>query len=156
MLLMETNVYVCWCCENSRVIFVLLQVNFPLKNEGAWAQEGGRKNCRERHGNWFHWHWNSYGPQLQWKFTEQTYPVPEHFSGICEVTLDFPSRSCNMNLVVVSFILQHLLQPGGYLMQLRPILLLLMVVVMERNHGIPVIVTGHNFGNIGGIAPSSQ
>ena len=27
------------------------------------------------------------------------YPVPQHFSGICEVTRDFPSGSCNRKLV---------------------------------------------------------
>ncbi|KAF3621017.1 hypothetical protein FXO38_32031 [Capsicum annuum] len=30
---------------------------------------------------------------------EQTYPVPEYFSDICEVTLHFPSESCNRKLV---------------------------------------------------------
>jgi subtilisin family serine protease len=28
-----------------------------------------------------------------------SYPVPSHFSGICEVTRDFPSGSCNRKLI---------------------------------------------------------
>ncbi|KAM0992895.1 hypothetical protein FF1_008624 [Malus domestica] len=31
--------------------------------------------------------------------SERPYPVPAHFSGICEVTSDFPSRSCNRKLI---------------------------------------------------------
>lgn len=27
------------------------------------------------------------------------YPVPPHFSGVCEVTQDFPSGSCNRKLI---------------------------------------------------------
>lgn len=27
------------------------------------------------------------------------YPIPKHFSGICEITRDFPSGSCNRKLV---------------------------------------------------------
>ncbi|RWV90242.1 hypothetical protein GW17_00047573, partial [Ensete ventricosum] len=50
-------------------------------------------------------------------------------------------------------------------MLLRIMLHHLMVMVMERkhttsiaagNHGIPVIVSGHHFGNASGMAPHAQ
>lgn len=31
--------------------------------------------------------------------TENSYPIPNHFTGVCEVTRDFPSGSCNRKLV---------------------------------------------------------
>ncbi|MCD7461506.1 hypothetical protein HAX54_046299 [Datura stramonium] len=68
---METNVYMyADALKTARVICVLLQINFPLKNEN-FSDNSPEEAC----------------------------PVPEHFSGICEVTLDFPSGSCNRKVV---------------------------------------------------------
>lgn len=67
---------------------------------GAWAQEGGYETA----GVGIVIGFIDTGidpthPSFNDKSPEQTYPVPEHFSGICEVTLDFPSGSCNRKLV---------------------------------------------------------
>lgn len=68
--------------------------------QGAWAQEGGYVTAGEGIVIGFidtgidptHLSFSDHTP-------EQPYPVPEHFSGVCEVTRDFPSGSCNRKLV---------------------------------------------------------
>ena len=38
-------------------------------------------------------------PSFSYDLSTDSYPVPSHYTGICEVTNDFPSGSCNRKLV---------------------------------------------------------
>lgn len=68
--------------------------------QGAWVQEGGPDVAGEgiviglidtgidpAH------------PSFSDDFCQSNYPIPSHFSGVCEVTKDFPSGSCNRKLI---------------------------------------------------------
>ena len=68
--------------------------------QGAWVQEGGPQFAGQgvvvglidtgidpTH------------PSFADDLSTDSYPVPAHYSGICEVTNDFPSGSCNRKLV---------------------------------------------------------
>lgn len=68
--------------------------------QGAWAQEGGYESA----GDGIVMGFIDTGidpthPSFSDVLSESPYPVPEHFSGICEVTKDFPSGSCNRKLI---------------------------------------------------------
>ncbi|KAL5577847.1 hypothetical protein UlMin_019546 [Ulmus minor] len=91
------------------------------------------------------------------------YPVPHHFSGICEVTPDFPSGSCNRKLVGARHFAASAITRGifnasqdyaspfdgdGHGTHTAS--------VASGNHGIPVVVSGHYFGNASGMAPRSH
>jgi subtilisin family serine protease len=43
-----------------------------------------------------------------------SYPVPAHYSGICEVTNDFPSVSCNRKLVGVHHFVAYAITRGVF------------------------------------------
>ncbi|XP_050890134.1 subtilisin-like protease SBT2.3 [Lathyrus oleraceus] len=68
--------------------------------QGAWSQNGGFDIAGEGVVIGFvdigidpsH-------PSIGDNKSQHPYPVPAHFSGICEVTRDFPSGSCNRKLV---------------------------------------------------------
>ncbi|KAJ6297879.1 hypothetical protein OIU76_019067 [Salix suchowensis] len=92
-----------------------------------------------------------------------SYPVPSHFSGICEVTRDFPSGSCNRKLIGARHFAASAITRGifnssqdyaspfdgdGHGTHTAS--------VAAGNHGIPVIVSGHHFGNASGMAPRAH
>lgn len=67
---------------------------------GAWVQEGGYDSAGE--GIVIGFIDTGIDPTHP-SFSDETsggqYPIPSHYSGICEVTRDFPSGSCNRKLV---------------------------------------------------------
>ncbi|XP_058071651.1 subtilisin-like protease SBT2.2 isoform X2 [Magnolia sinica] len=102
-------------------------------------------------------------PSFSDDFSENAYPVPAHFSGICEVTRDFPSGSCNRKLVGARHFAASAITRGifnatqdyaspfdgdGHGTHTASI--------AAGNHGIPVIVSGHHFGNASGMAPRAH
>ncbi|XP_075105479.1 subtilisin-like protease SBT2.2 isoform X1 [Nicotiana tabacum] len=131
---------------------------------GAWAQEGGYRTAGEGVVIGFiDTGIDPTHPSFSDNSHEQTYPVPEHFSGICEVTQDFPSGSCNRKLVGARHFAASAITRGifnatkdyaspfdgdGHGTHTASI--------AAGNHGIPVIVAGHNFGNASGMAPHSH
>ncbi|CAK9167442.1 unnamed protein product [Ilex paraguariensis] len=132
--------------------------------EGAWPQEGGYENA----GDGIVIGFIDTGidpahPSFSDDISENPYPVPEHFSGICEVTRDFPSGSCNRKLVGARHFAASAITRGifnatqdyaspfdgdGHGTHTAS--------TASGNHGIPVVVAGHHFGNASGMAPRSQ
>lgn len=68
--------------------------------QGAWAQEGGFEMAGEGIVIGFiDTGIDPTHPSFSDNSPMNPYPVPKHFSGICEVTRDFPSGSCNRKLI---------------------------------------------------------
>ena len=68
--------------------------------QGAWVQEGGYDSAGEGIVIGFiDTGIDPTHPSFAVDRSEVAYPVPAHFCGICEVTPDFPSGSCNRKLV---------------------------------------------------------
>lgn len=68
--------------------------------QGAWVKEGGPEVAGEGIVIGFiDTGIDPTHPSFADDISENAYPVPAHFSGICEVTMDFPSGSCNRKLV---------------------------------------------------------
>ncbi|CAL5187004.1 unnamed protein product [Lathyrus oleraceus] len=95
--------------------------------------------------------------------SQHPYPVPAHFSGICEVTRDFPSGSCNRKLVGARHFAASAITRGIFNMTQDYASPFdgdghgtHTASVAAGNHGIPVIVAGHHFGNASGMAPRSH
>lgn len=68
--------------------------------QGAWVQGGGFKSAGE--GVVIGFIDTGIDPthsSFSDNSSEHSYPVPAHFSGVCEVTRDFPSGSCNRKLI---------------------------------------------------------
>ncbi|KAE8722801.1 Subtilase family protein isoform 2 [Hibiscus syriacus] len=95
--------------------------------------------------------------------SDHPYPVPDHFSGICEVTRDFPSGSCNRKPVGARHFAASAITRGifnssqdhaspfdgdGHGTHTAS--------VAAGNHGIPVVVAGNYFGNASGMASRSH
>ncbi|XP_010441875.1 PREDICTED: subtilisin-like protease SBT2.3 [Camelina sativa] len=93
-------------------------------------------------------------------YSQRSYPTPKHFSGICEVTPDFPSGSCNRKLIGARHFAESAVTRGifnssedyaspfdgdGHGTHTASI--------AAGNHGVPVIVSNHSFGNASGVAP---
>ncbi|XP_022926704.1 subtilisin-like protease SBT2.3 isoform X2 [Cucurbita moschata] len=102
-------------------------------------------------------------PSFADDLTDNPFPIPAHFSGICEVTPDFPSGSCNRKLVGARHFAASAITRGifnasqdyaspfdvdGHGTHTASI--------AAGNHGIPVVVAGHHFGNASGMAPRSH
>ncbi|KAG6692355.1 hypothetical protein I3842_10G110700 [Carya illinoinensis] len=132
--------------------------------DGAWIEVGGFESAGEgiiigfvdtgidpKH------------PSFADNISKYPFPVPAHFSGICEVTRDFPSGSCNRKLIGARHFAESAITRGifnatqdyaspsdgdGHGTHTAS--------VAAGNHGIPVVVAGHHFGNASGMAPHSH
>ncbi|XP_068654447.1 subtilisin-like protease SBT2.3 [Aristolochia californica] len=131
---------------------------------GAWVQEGGPNFAGE--GIVIGFIDTGIDPthaSFSDDVSENSYPVPAHFSGICEVTRDFPSGSCNRKLIGARHFAASAITRGifnatqdyaspfdgdGHGTHTASI--------AAGNHGIPVIVAGHHFGNASGMAPRAH
>ncbi|XVE89408.1 hypothetical protein DITRI_Ditri19aG0199300 [Diplodiscus trichospermus] len=132
--------------------------------KGAWSQEGGYETAGEGIVIGFiDTGIDPTHPSFADDVSEHSYPVPAHFSGICEVTRDFPSGSCNRKLVGARHFAASAITRGifnssqdyaspfdgdGHGTHTAS--------VAAGNHGIPVVVAGHHFGNASGMAPHSH
>ncbi|PHU25813.1 hypothetical protein BC332_04145 [Capsicum chinense] len=131
---------------------------------GAWAQEGGYETAGEGIVIGFiDTGIDPMHPSFSDNTPERHYPVPQHFSGICEVTRDFPSGSCNRKLVGARHFAASAITRGifnttqdyaspfdgdGHGTHTAS--------VAAGNHGIPVVVAGHHFGDASGMAPRAH
>nr|DAD43675.1 TPA_asm: hypothetical protein HUJ06_001905 [Nelumbo nucifera] len=131
---------------------------------GAWVQEGGPAYAGEGIVIGFiDTGIDPTHPSFSDDILENAYPVPSHFSGVCEVTRDFPSGSCNRKLIGARHFAASAITRGifnatqdyaspfdgdGHGTHTASI--------AAGNHGIPVIVAGHHFGNASGMAPRSH
>ncbi|XP_052203347.1 subtilisin-like protease SBT2.3 [Diospyros lotus] len=132
--------------------------------QGAWAQEGGYESAGQGVVIGFvDTGIDPTHPSFSDHLSESPYPVPDHFSGICEVTRDFPSGSCNRKLIGARHFAASAITRGifnasqdyaspfdgdGHGTHTASI--------AAGNHGIPVVVAGHHFGNASGMAPRSH
>lgn len=132
--------------------------------QGAWVQEGGYDSAGEGIVIGFiDTGIDPTHPSFAVDRSEVAYPVPAHFSGICEVTPDFPSGSCNRKLVGARHFAASAITRGifnasqdyaspfdgdGHGTHTASI--------AAGNHGIPVVVAGHHFGNASGMAPRAH
>ncbi|KAK7318709.1 hypothetical protein RJT34_03415 [Clitoria ternatea] len=132
--------------------------------QGAWLQAGGFESAGEGVTIGFiDTGIDPTHPSFSDDKSEHQFPVPAHFSGVCEVTRDFPSGSCNRKLVGARHFAASAITRGifnssedyaspfdgdGHGTHTAS--------VAAGNHGIPVVVAGHNFGNASGMAPHSH
>ncbi|EEF32492.1 peptidase, putative [Ricinus communis] len=132
--------------------------------KGAWVKEGGYETAGEGIVIGFvDTGVDPTHPSFADDVSEHSYPVPGHFSGVCEVTRDFPSGSCNRKLIAARHFAASAITRGifnstqdyaspfdgdGHGTHTAS--------VAAGNHGIPVIVAGHHFGNASGMAPRSH
>lgn len=132
--------------------------------QGAWIQTGGFESAGEGIVIGFiDTGIDPTHPSFADDISENSYPVPAHFSGICEVTRDFPSGSCNRKLIGARHFAASAITRGifnaskdyaspfdgdGHGTHTAS--------VAAGNHGIPVVVAGHQFGNASGMAPRSH
>ncbi|GLU17478.1 hypothetical protein SLE2022_338440 [Rubroshorea leprosula] len=132
--------------------------------KGAWVQEGGYETAGEGIVVGFiDTGIDPTHPSFADDTSERPYPVPAHFSGICEVTRDFPSGSCNRKLIGARHFAASAITRGifnssqdyaspfdgdGHGTHTAS--------VASGNHGVPVVVAGHYFGNASGMAPRSH
>ncbi|KAE8655313.1 Subtilase family protein isoform 3 [Hibiscus syriacus] len=132
--------------------------------KGAWSQGGGFETAGEGIVIGFiDTGIDPTHPSFADDVSEHSYPVPAHFSGVCEVTREFPSGSCNRKLVGARHFAASAITRGifnssqdsaspfdgdGHGTHTAS--------VAAGNHGIPVVVAGHHFGNASGMAPRSH
>ncbi|KAL9996002.1 putative tripeptidyl-peptidase II [Helianthus debilis subsp. tardiflorus] len=132
--------------------------------KGAWLQEGGYEAAGE--GVVIGFVDTGIDPthiSFADRLSENSYPVPKRFTGVCEVTRDFPSGSCNRKLVGARHFAASAITRGifnasqdyaspfdgdGHGTHTASI--------AAGNHGIPVVVAGHHFGNASGMAPRAH
>ncbi|CAH8275941.1 unnamed protein product [Arabidopsis lyrata] len=133
--------------------------------KGAWVKEGGFETAGEGIVIGFiDTGIDPTHPSFNGTDTSQRqYPIPNHFSGVCEVTPDFPSGSCNRKLVGARHFAQSAITRGifnssedyaspfdgdGHGTHTASI--------AAGNHGVSAVVSGHNFGSASGIAPRAH
>ncbi|CAA0832254.1 Subtilase family protein [Striga hermonthica] len=132
--------------------------------QGAWAQEGGFETAGE--GIVIGFIDTGIDPthiSFSDKTPERIYPIPDRFTGICEVTRDFPSGSCNRKLVGARHFAASAITRGifnatqdfaspfdadGHGTHTA--------AIAAGNHAIQVEVAGNNFGNASGMAPRAH
>ncbi|GAU35421.1 hypothetical protein TSUD_375110 [Trifolium subterraneum] len=132
--------------------------------QGAWSQNGGFETAGEGIVIGFvDTGIDPTHPSFGDSKSDHLYPVPAHFSGICEVTRDFPSGSCNRKLVGARHFAASAITRGIFNMTQDYASPFdgdghgtHTASVAAGNHGIPVIVAGHHFGNASGMAPRSH
>ncbi|KAE8710984.1 hypothetical protein F3Y22_tig00110317pilonHSYRG00047 [Hibiscus syriacus] len=132
--------------------------------KGAWTQGGGFETAGEGIVIGFiDTGIDPTHPSFADDVSEHSYPVPAHFSSVCEVTREFPSGSCNRKLVGARHFAASAITRGifnssedyaspfdgdGHGTHTAS--------VAAGNYGIPVVVAGHHFGNASGMAPRSH
>ncbi|XP_057544423.1 subtilisin-like protease SBT2.3 [Amaranthus tricolor] len=132
--------------------------------QGAWSEEGGYDSAGEGIVIGFiDTGIDPTHPSFSDSIEGNAYPIPQHFSGICEVTKDFPAGSCNRKLIGARHFAASAITRGvfnyskdyaspfdgdGHGTHT--------VSIASGNHGIPVVVAGHHFGNASGMAPRSH
>ncbi|CAJ1938262.1 unnamed protein product [Sphenostylis stenocarpa] len=132
--------------------------------QGAWLQAGGFETAGEGITIGFvDTGIDPTHPSFADDKSQHPFPVPANFSGVCEVTPDFPSGSCNRKLVGARHFAASAITRGifnssqdyaspidgdGHGTHTAS--------VAAGNHGIPVIVAGQFFGNASGMAPHSH
>ncbi|CAN1288000.1 Subtilisin-like protease SBT2.2 [Linum perenne] len=132
--------------------------------KGAWVKEGGYEIAGEGVVIGFvDTGIDPTHPSFADDGSVRSYPVPDGFSGVCEVTKEFPSGSCNKKLVGARHFAASAITRGifnsskdsaspfdgdGHGTHTAS--------VAAGNHGIPVIVSGHRFGNASGMAPRAH
>ncbi|KAL5977079.1 hypothetical protein ACLOJK_021421 [Asimina triloba] len=132
--------------------------------KGAWVKEGGPEAAGEGIVVGFiDTGIDPTHPSFSDDFPGNAYPVPTHFSGICEVTRDFPSGSCNRKLVGARHFAASAITRGIFNASLDYASPFdgdghgtHTASIACGNHGIPVTVAGHNFGNASGMAPRAH
>ncbi|XP_044479405.1 subtilisin-like protease SBT2.3 isoform X1 [Mangifera indica] len=132
--------------------------------QGAWVQEGGYGTAGEGIVIGFiDTGIDPTHPSFADDVTERSYPVPSHFSGICEVTRDFPSGSCNRKLIGARHFAASAITRGIFNSSQDYASPLdgdghgtHTASVAAGNHGIPVVVAGNHFGKASGMAPRSH
>ncbi|XP_051128881.1 subtilisin-like protease SBT2.3 [Andrographis paniculata] len=131
--------------------------------QGAWLQEGGFETAGEGVVIGFiDTGIDPTHPSFSDDEPEKPYPVAEHFSGVCEVTPEFPSGSCNRKLIGARHFAASAITRGifnasedyaspydgdGHGTHTA--------AIAAGNHGTAVVVSGHHFGNASGMAPRS-
>eukprot|EP01018_Ginkgo_biloba_P029561 Gb_20739 [translate_table: standard] len=131
--------------------------------KGAWVEDGGPEGAGE--GVVIGFVDTGIDPTHP-SFSDEAskeYPIPAHFTGACEVTRDFPSGSCNRKLIGARHFSAAAIARGifnasedyaspfdgdGHGTHTASI--------AAGNHGVPVIVDGHHFGNASGMAPRAH
>ncbi|XP_027916293.1 subtilisin-like protease SBT2.2 isoform X2 [Vigna unguiculata] len=132
--------------------------------QGAWFQTGGFETAGEGITIGFvDTGIDPTHPSFADDKSQHPFPVPANFSGVCEVTPDFPSGSCNRKLVGARHFAASAITRGifnssqdyaspfdgdGHGTHTAS--------VAAGNHGIPVVVAGQFFGNASGMAPHSH
>ncbi|KAJ1698339.1 hypothetical protein LUZ63_006851 [Rhynchospora breviuscula] len=132
--------------------------------QGAWVRDGGPQSAGEgvviglidtgidpAH------------PSFADEFFTSKFSIPARFSGICEVTRDFPSGSCNRKLVGARHFAASAITRGIFNAsqdRASPIDCdghgTHTASIAAGNNGIPAIVAGHHFGNASGMAPHAH
>ncbi|XP_065022022.1 subtilisin-like protease SBT2.3 [Musa acuminata AAA Group] len=132
--------------------------------QGAWVQEGGPEVAGEGIVIGFiDTGIDPTHPSFSDYLSVNRYPIPHHFSGICEVTKDFPAGSCNRKLVGARHFAASAITRGIFNATLDHASPLdgdghgtHTASIAAGNHGIPVVVSGHHFGNASGMAPRAH
>ncbi|KAK4793891.1 hypothetical protein SAY86_011885 [Trapa natans] len=131
---------------------------------GAWAQEGGYKSAGEGIVIGFvDTGIDPTHPSFSDHISGSPYLIPAHYSGVCEVTSDFPPGSCNRKLVGARHFAASAITRGIFNSSKDYASPLdgdghgtHTASIAAGNHGIPVVVAGHQFGNASGMAPRAQ
>lgn len=132
--------------------------------QGAWVQQGGSETAGEGIVIGFiDTGIDPTHPSFSDKFSPNTFPIPSHFSGVCEVTKDFPSGSCNRKLIGARHFAASAITRGIFnASQDYPSPFdgdghgTHTASIAAGNHGVPVMVSGHHFGNASGMAPHAH
>ncbi|KAF9626613.1 hypothetical protein IFM89_036474 [Coptis chinensis] len=141
---------------------------------GAWVEEGGPELAGEGIVIGFvDTGIDPTHPSFSDDISEHVFPILEHFSGICEVTSDFPSGSCNRKLIGACHFSASAITRGifnasqdyaspfdgdghGSLSESYNPRNAGPASIRRGNHGILSLFFGHPFGSASGMAPRSH